>query len=253
MEIHNLRNQYKEKIQKAKQNLFHKLRFLNKIDQQFTQIGGSGQLLLKDEPENKPKPVILTNTTQFRAEVPFGINFNQDGILMNTSTNMPIRVNGVQLLKKEEMLFFEDAPDKPLKMLKNGQIVTESGEQLKPDGTNDVLEINVEGDCTEGFTEILLKLAANDTLISQIEEEITKKMQGKSEMIDRLEKELAKCKSQDPNKCLDLEEKIKKLKAELEKIKKCSDEKEQAMKELKQKIETQNANLARISENLDQQ
>lgn len=59
MEIQNLRNQYKQKIQKNKENLFNKLRFLTKIDHQLTQLGGSEIDQTAPEPidQTAPEPV----------------------------------------------------------------------------------------------------------------------------------------------------------------------------------------------------
>lgn len=251
MEIHNLRNQYKEKIQKAKQNLFHKLRFLNKIDQQFKQIGGA-TLLLEDDTthKNEPKPLLLTNNIQLKTRT-FIMNFNLNDVLVNTSTNIPITFNNFKILKKGNILYLENAQDKPLQKLDN-KIITSVGEEIIPDGTSDVLEI-IQDNCVEGFYEILLKLEANDSLITKIEEGINTKMKDKHDMIDKLEKELKKCQDKDSDKCVDLEQEIKKLKDELEKIKNCNEEKEKAMRDLTQRIEVQNINLVKIAENLDQQ
>jgi len=244
MEIHNLRNQYKEKIQKAKQNLFHKLRFLNKIDQQFKQIGGGEQVLLKNEPENKPKPFLLTNTTQIKGKIP-NIGFNQDNFLINTTTNTLATVDGSQLFKKDEMLFLENDPTKPLQMLENGKIVIDSGKPLILDGTNEELEVNVEDNCTEKFNNVILLLGNNETAINEISELINKYKENKENQIRKLKAKVKEMIGLGGD-TTELKNQIRDLEQKLEKATDCEEKNKNEIKKMETMANDQDIKLKAI-------
>jgi hypothetical protein len=245
MEIQNLRNQYKQKIQKNKENLFNKLRFLAKIDQQLIQTGGRSPLLLENGEKYHFTLTVFDDLT---------IDPTNNAII-RVDTNQPIRHQQHRVIEQNKQLYLENDLTKPLERLEDGEVITQDGFKLTIDGTDKVLKISTgaSDNCLEGFNGILSKLAANDTLITRIEEGINQKMKDKNDKITLLEKELAECRNKKPDKCESLEAEIEKLKNELDKLKKCNEEKKRAMDDLQKRVETQNTNLAKIVEELDQQ